>query len=246
MAEAALDTGLPVEVRLQTPVRIYPGDRSRIAANIRQTADAPVVARTEMHVEGIGAVLDEKQPLALAGRGQGSVAIDIAPANAGVLLVTASAQTPAGRDAVAAAVEVESPYIDARKVQAGWLDQVPLALNLPALPPGGRDPHLQLSLLRGGAGLVERWSQDLHEYPHRCWEQILSRAVAAALALERGDATWPDARAVVQEALDNAAVFQSNSGGFSYFAEALDDESWSDRPQPTFPLTAYTVRAFVC
>src|SRR5690606_3071296 len=37
MAEATLETGLPLEVRLQAPVRIYPGDAARLAANVRQT-----------------------------------------------------------------------------------------------------------------------------------------------------------------------------------------------------------------
>lgn len=244
MAEATVETGLPVEVRLQAPVRIYPGDRSRLAANARQINDASVQAQTEMHVEGIGEPQESTQPLTLAARGQGSFALEIAPQVTGKLLATASAQTPAGRDAVAATVEVATPLIDARKVQAGWLGDAPLTLDLPTLPAGASDPRLQVSLLRGGAGLVERWTQDLRDYPHRCWEQILSRGVAAALALERGDPTWPDAQSVVDEALDNAAVFQGQEGDFRYFAEEPEYREFGPEPQPQIALTAYTLRAF--
>jgi len=194
-----------------------------------------------LHAAGIGAAIEKTQSLALAARGQGSVAMEIAPDQTGSLLVTASAETHAGRDGVAAPVEVASPLIDARKVQAGWLGEMPLTLDLPELPSTASNAQLHLSLLRGGAGLVERWTHDLRDYPHRCWEQILSRGVAAALALERDDTGWPDAKAVVQEALDNAAVFQGSQGGFSYFAEAEDGDGSS--PQAYVPLTAYTVRA---
>lgn len=244
MTEATLEVGLPVEVRVQTPVRIYPGDRARLAANVRQTGDAPAQASATLDIAGIGPASGHAQTLALAPGGQASIAMDIAPQDTGTLIVTASAQTTEGHDAVAAPVEVASPLIAAHKVQAGWLGDTAIELPLPTLPPGARDAQLQVSLLRGDAGLVQQWTHDLRDYPHRCWEQILSRAVAAALALERGDAGWPDAKAVVQEAVDNAAVFQDSGGGFVYFAESSENLDYSDRPRTHVPLTAYSVRAF--
>jgi uncharacterized protein YfaS (alpha-2-macroglobulin family) len=250
MAQATLDTGLPVEVRLQTPVRIYPGDRSRLAANVRQTGDAAVDAQAELRVDGIGAPQAHAQRLPLGARGQGSFALEIAPQDTGSLLAAAVVEIPTGRDpaardAVAAPIDVASPLIAARKVQAGWLDAEALALDLPELPAGASDAHLHVGLLRGAAGLVERWTHDLRDYPHRCWEQILSRAVAAALAIERGDTDdWPRAQTVVQEALDNAAVFQGQAGDFRYFAEEPRFHEYAPEPQPQIALTAYTVRAF--
>lgn len=220
MTEATLEVGLPVEVRLQTPVRIYPGDRSRLAANVRQTGDAAVQVQTELHAQGIGAPSQQAGVVDLAARGQDSFALELAPQNAGTLQVVASAQTPQHNDAVAATVEVATPMIAARKVQAGWLQSEALVLDIPTLPAGASAAELQVSLLRGGAGLIERWTRDLREYPHRCWEQILSRGVAAALAIERGDTKdWPDAADVVNEAIDNAPLFQDGNGEFRYFAE---------------------------
>jgi hypothetical protein len=220
MIEATLEVGLPVEVRLQTPVRIYPGDRSRLAANVRQTGDAAVQVQTELHAQGIGKPSQQAGTIDLAARGQDSFALELAPQSAGTLQVVASAQTPQDNDAVAATVEVATPMIAARKVQAGWLQSQALVLDIPALPAGASAAELQVSLLRGGAGLIERWTRDLREYPHRCWEQILSRGVAAALAIERGDTKdWPDAANVVNEAIENAPLFQDGNGEFRYFAE---------------------------
>lgn len=243
MTEATLEVGLPVEVRLQSPVRIYPGDRSRLAANVHQTADAAMPAQTALQTQGIGASAQQTSTIALAARGQDSFALEIAPQSTGTLQVIASAQTAQGSDAVTASVEVATPMIAARKVQAGWLQDQTLALDLPTLPAGASDARLHVSLLRGGAGLIERWTHDLREYPHRCWEQILSRGVAAALAIDRGETKdWPDAAKVVRETIDNAAVFQQGNGDFRYFAETspLGPDS---QPQYQVALTAYSVRA---
>ncbi len=244
LAEATLDAGLPLEVRLQAPVRLYPGDASRLAANVRQSGEGAIEAQVAMTVEGIGAPMRHLQPLALGARGQASFAFDVAPRETGSLRAVASAQAASNADAVGSVIEVASPLIAASKVQAGWLGDAPLALQLPVPPAGARDPTLSVALLHGTAGLVDRWTRDLHAYPHRCWEQILSRALAAALALERGDAdAWPDARASVDEALDNAAVFQDGDGLFRYFADSLDDDDGLRGGQQV-ALTAYTLRAF--
>ena len=89
-------------------------------------------------------------------------------------------------------------------------------------------------------GLSRRWVTFLRDYPHRCWEQILSRAIGAAVAHRLGidQRLWPDADAAVKEALDNAAVFQDSSGAFRYFNAGYGQNAW-----PTSPLlTAYTLR----
>lgn len=245
--DAALEVGLPVEARLQVPVRLYPGDRARLAAHLRQSGDdpLPVQARIALRGEGIAQADAGEHALTLPARGQAGIATTIQPSAVGSVQVVASVEAATGQDAIAAPIEVASPLVDARRVQAGWLDDEPIALKMPALPADARDPRLAVEVSRGGAGLVERWTRDLHAYPHRCWEQILSRAVGAALTIERGDtAGWPDAAAVVQEALDNAAVFQDEEGGMHYFAdEAGMDEGGFDTGGQV-ALTAYTLQAF--
>ena len=243
MAEATLETGLPLEVRLQAPVRIYPGDASRVAANLRQTGDAELRVEGRMLADGMEPPASTVESMLLPPRGQAAFALDLEPTETGRLTVTASAEGGGERDVVAAVVEVASPLIEARRLQAGWLQAGGAALDVPTLPPGAGDARLQLRLHRGVDALVTPWTHDLREYPHRCWEQVLSRAVAAALAIERDDvADWPDARAVVQEALDNAAVFQDAEGGFSFFA-GTPAHGHGDRVSRV-TLAAYTVRVF--
>ncbi|WP_157499766.1 alpha-2-macroglobulin family protein [Lysobacter sp. Root983] len=247
MSEATLEVGLPLEVRLQTPTRLYPGDRARLAANARQSGERAIDVRTVLQTEGSAATRSEGK-LELAPRGQTGYSSELLADAVGSMLATAAVEAGADRDAVAAPIEVASPYIAARRRQAGWLGEGIMTLALPALPASALDPTLQLSLQRGSGALVDRWTADLRDYPHRCWEQILSRAVAAALALQRdGGAQWPGAKAAVREALDNAAVFQRDDGGFRYFTDDGNDYGLDfqrdPREQPQIALTAYTAEA---
>lgn len=248
LSEATLEVGLPLEVRLQAPARLYPGDRSRLAANVRQIGETPLVVRTVLQTEGGGAATSTQRDLSLAARGQSGYASEFAPRAVGSVLASAAVEAGDAHDAVAARIEVTSPTIAAQRLQAGWLGESELVLPLPRLPDGASAPRLSVSLQRGAGALIERWSADLRDYPHRCWEQILSRAVAAALAIERdGAAQWPDAEAAVREALDNAAVFQDSGGGFRYFGQDYNqygadfDNDPSDAPQVA--LTAYSADA---
>ncbi|HKN78909.1 MAG TPA: alpha-2-macroglobulin family protein, partial [Lysobacter sp.] len=240
-AEATLEAGLPVEARLQAPVRVYPGDRTRVAANVRHTAEQATQAAATLRVQDGRDARTHEAVLALDPRGQASFGVSLAPTRPGALLLTAAAATDAGRDAIAATVEVASPTIPAQKSQAGWIGTSPLSLTLPALPEGARDARLEVSVWRGNTALLQTWTKDLRDYPHRCWEQMLSRAIGAALALERNDPAWTDAKAVVQEALDNAAVFQQGDGGMQFFAQppAFERDSESN-----IALSAYTADAF--
>ena len=244
MAEATLDVGLPLEVRLQTPVRIYPGDRAQLVANVRQSGDTPARAEAMLQVEALSAETQTRVPL--AARGQGALSLAIAPTDrdgaTGVLTAVAAARIGADADAVAQPIELASPMLEARKVQSGWLGAATLDLGASPLPAGAADARLSVSLLPGADALVHGWIDDLHRYPHRCWEQILSRAVAAAVALQRGESErFPDAQAAIGEALENAAVFQGEQGDFRFFADARDS-AYGDNGAHA-PLTAYSARA---
>ncbi len=251
MAEATFEVGLPLEVRLQTPVRVYPGDRADLVANVRQSGDRVADVDATLQVETLG--VDATRMLALAPRGQTTLPLRIAPADIDLreqtdgasrtLTAVAAARSGEDSDAVSALIELASPTIEARKVQAGWLGATPLRLDAPALPRSASDIALRVSLLPGADALVHQWIDDLHAYPHRCWEQILSRGVAAAIAIERGDGDrWPDAKAAVQEVVENIAVFQGENGAFRYFADGEDPGRY-DEEKAQHALTAYSVRA---
>ncbi len=249
MVEAVLEAGLPVEARLQAPVRVYPGDRAELVANARHTGDQAAQAETILQVAALDA--EALARIALAPRGDGAMRLTIAPKDTSndaaateniMLSAVAAVRVGTHTDAVAQAIELASPTIETRKVQAGWLGASTLDLGAPSLPTGARDLQLSVSLLPGADALMHDWIGDLHRYPHRCWEQILSRAVAAAIALERGDdERFPDAKAAIDEALSNVAVFQGEQGDFRYFADSVQD-AYEDHAANT-PLTAYSVRA---
>lgn len=251
MAEATFEVGLPLEVRLQTPVRVYPGDRADLVANVRQSGDRAADVDATLQVETLR--VDAIRTLALAPRGQATLPLRIAPGDVDLrestdgasrtLTAMAAARSGEHGDAVSASIELASPTIEARKVQAGWLGATPLRLDAPTLPRSAGDVALRVSLLPGADALVHQWIDDLHAYPHRCWEQILSRGVAAAIAIERGDGDrWPDAKAAVQEVIENIAVFQGENGAFRYFADG-EDPGRNDEAQAQHALTAYSVRA---
>lgn len=239
--EATFDVGQPLEVRLQAPVRVYPDDRAVLVANVRHEGDAATVDAS-LQVDALGAANDAPLPLAKAG--QGAIALAIAPGEADgaprTLQAVAAARAGVHADATAQAIELASPAIETHRVQTGWLGHAPLRLAPLALPAGATDPRLRITLLPGADALAHGWIDALHDYPHRCWEQMLSRAVGAAIALERGEGDrFPDAQATIDDALRNAPVFQNPDGSFRYFADAFDDGGRSTH----VTLTAWSVRA---
>ena len=239
--EATFEVGQPVEVRLQAPVRVYPDDRAVLVANVRHEG-AAATADAVLRVDALGAA--NQRPLPLAANGQDALSLAIAPTDRdrvpGTLAAVAAARTDAGVDATAQAIELASPTIDGHRTQAGWLGASPLRLAPPALPAGATDVRLRVALLPGGDALAHGWIDALERYPHRCWEQTLSRAVAAAIALERGEGErFPEAQATIDDALRNAPVFQNEDGSFRYFADSED----RDEHLAQVPLTAWSVRA---
>ncbi len=116
-----------------------------------------------------------------------------------------------------------------------------LNVPLPTLPEGALSPVLDVQLHRGLTGWQQGWLHDLRDYPNRCWEQTLSRAIGAALAIaSHQTGTWPDAKDVVVHALTVAPMFQDDDGSFRYFIKTGRDWHGSGNPS----LSAYTLRGF--
>lgn len=240
MSEASIEVGLPLEVRVQAPTRVYPGDSTWIATSVRRDGSAAGPVQARLQAEGAGLQQDARQTLSLAAGAQAAAMTRLQPRLPGSVQLIGSAHAAGAQDALRTFMQVASPQIDGRRMQAGWLPADPLSLALPALPAGASAPTLTVSLQRGGDALLQQWTEALQHYPHRCWEQILSRAVAAALARQRGASGWDDAGATIDEALRNVGVFQDGSGAFHYFAEhGAATRGIAD----TLPLTAYSLRA---
>jgi uncharacterized protein YfaS (alpha-2-macroglobulin family) len=148
-----------------------------------------------------------------------SSGLTLQPSTTGTIDLVAQAGTAGGRDATEQQVIVADTQASEGLTQAGWLTSTPLSLALPRLATGAHDPQLTVKLGRVDALLSAAWTISLRDYVHRCWEQTLSRAVGASLALKnaRDAAAWPDADAEVHAAFEAAPGFVDRNGLFGYF-----------------------------
>lgn len=242
LTQVTVETALPVELRAGAPVRLFVGDSATASISARNHGDRPAALALAVQADGAGVTLAQQLRKTVVGNGEMSQRIAFAPDVAGDVQIRAQAGKAGSGDALVTAVSVLAPTGEAQITQAGWIDADVLDLPLPTLPRGAVSPVLDVQVHRGFGGWQQGWLRDLREYPNRCWEQTLSRAVGAALAIDSGqDKTlWPDAKTVVDDALIVAPMFQDDDGNFRYFATTNGD--WRSTANPA--LSAYTLRAF--
>ncbi|HEY2346010.1 MAG TPA: alpha-2-macroglobulin family protein [Xanthomonadaceae bacterium] len=240
--QATVETSLPVELRIGAPGRLYVGDRSGADVSARNHGEQAATVSLQVHADGAGVSVDANANGSVQGNAELSKSIALAPTTAGDIAIVARAAKNGGGDATASTIPVLSTMGSERVSQTGWIDAAALNLPLPVLPEGASALRLDVKVDRGLGSWSDGWLRDLRDYPHRCWEQTLSRAIGAALAVESGgDATqWPDAKTVVQDAIAVAPMFQSDDGLFQYFTGSND----ASRHAGNAALSAYTLRGF--
>jgi uncharacterized protein YfaS (alpha-2-macroglobulin family) len=238
--EATFTAELAIETRLNAPRRVFAGDTASVNASARNRGEGSQQVRLELTGEGAGADFAAAIERPLAANALLTLRATATPGRSGRLESTASASAAIGRDAVLRATEVAAAEIRERRVQAALLGDDPLTFELPPLPETARAAQLQLQIGRIDSALAAHWTAQLRDYPHRCWEQTLSRGLAAALAMadpERS-ALWPEAAADLREALDDAVGFVADDGLYQFFSSAHDDRDGH------LLLSAYTLQAF--
>ncbi|MBS0194624.1 MAG: hypothetical protein JSR34_10285 [Proteobacteria bacterium] len=242
LRQATAETALPVELRAGTPARLFVGDHATASVSARNHGNTPARIGLRVQADGAGVKDARGRQDRVAGNAEISQPIALTPTLPGDVQILARADKPGGGDALAAGVPVESTLGASQVVQAGWLDADALNLPLPTLPVGAMSPVLEVQVHRGLSGWQQGWLRDLRDYPNRCWEQTLSRAVGAALAIDSGQdkALWLDAKQVVRDAMTVAPMFQDEEGGFRYFIASYGD--WRGPASPA--LSAYTLRSF--
>lgn len=241
LSEATVETSLPIEVRSDAPTRVFPGDRATVRASVRaHGSDARIEA--QLQAKGAGVDTSAHWTRSLASNTEQSISLLANPSTVGAIAVEARARGKSAKDGVGALIEVASPTIHERLPVAGWLPTEGVRLKLPDLPPDASSPRISIEASRGLGAEARAWADGLRDYPHRCWEQTLSRAVGAAAAIRLGFAAsdWPDADNLVAEALRSAGQFQDDQGEFHFFA----GEYGRDITPPSVMLTAYTVQGF--
>lgn len=239
LSEATVEATLPLEVRTEVPTRLFPGDHSRISASVRAQGEGTLV-KASLQAEGAGVTRSTSWQGAIAENAQQSVSLLASPTQVGEIVVNTRANSKRGADGVAASVEIAPTLMHQRIPVAGWLTPAGVDLRIPELPSGAVHPTLSVEASRGLTAIASPWIDGLREYPHRCWEQTLSRAIGAAASVRLGlaDANWPDVPQAIDEALRAAGQFQDREGFFHFFAD-VDGLEVSPR---SLMLTAYSVQ----
>jgi uncharacterized protein YfaS (alpha-2-macroglobulin family) len=241
MGQETFEAMLPLEIRTGLPQRVYQGDRGSGTVLARNNSEQDAAVALTVETEGAGADTRVSATGDVAPQASLARRVPLVPDAEGRIALLAKAETGSSSDALSTVVDVRSRMGNVSIAQAGWLEDGPLALSRPDLPRGAMNPLLSVTVARGTDLLRDSWLRDLREYPHRSWEQTLSRSLGAAIALESPDsaAAWPDARQVLADALRDAPSFRDELGRFRFFADAQDDLGGFD---PV--LSAYTLRGF--
>ncbi|MBS0218798.1 MAG: hypothetical protein JSR63_11580 [Proteobacteria bacterium] len=241
LTQATVETALPVELRAGLPSRVFVGDAASGSVSARNHGSAAATLALQVSAQGAGVAQRRERRVGVAGNAEVSQTIALAPTRSGDIAVQATATRQGAADGLASAVPVLTRDGDAQTVQAGWLDASTIDLPLPQLPTGAHDATLDVQVDRGLDGWQDGWIADLRDYPMRCWEQTLSRALGAALAIaaHKDGTLWPKAADEVRDALRVAPMFLDD-GQFHYFPSS--NGGWQTPGSPA--LSAYTLRAF--
>jgi len=207
---------------------------------VRNHAAISQLVNTQFDINGAGIVAKQSWQGAVAANAQHTATLAAHPLAAGQLDIDARASAANGADGISAAVEVASPSVRGKVSVAGWLSSDAVRLKMPALPAGATQPRLHVDVARGALALAKGWTNYLHDYPHRCWEQMLSRAVGVAAARKLGLSSSPQADDAIAEVLASAHEFQAWNSEFYFFA-GMTNANGAD---PSLYLTAYSAKVF--
>ncbi len=241
LTQATFDTNLPIEVRAGLPTRLYVGDRSSVQVSARNQSDAESAMTINTAVSGAGVALNKSEKAVVKPYVAVEQYLSFTTTMAGDLDVLSVADSEKETDGLSSGAMVQSRYGNEEIVQSGWLDLNQINLTIPGLPDTAIESKIDLQVTRGFDAWTDGWLKDLQEYPHRCWEQTLSRAIGAAYAQAYdGESNWSDRKITINDALQAASSFQDDDGYFRYFQNQTRDSN----SEPNLVLSAYTLKGF--
>ena len=249
MSQARVAVSLPLEIRALTPNVARPGDDFSAGASVLnrtpETVDAVVSMRAEGAVEK--SVVSTRR-VALAPFERKAVFFDSVTAKLnpreekGEVVLTLTANGAKAVDGVRQTVPVLAMTEMQTAAEYGVSDggdvKIPVSVPDAVKNYGGK---LSVSVSAGVLNGIAPAVRAMRDYPHPCWEQKLSRAVAAAVYAKNKSAVsseelWADADVFVRDVLKQASAYQAENGGMAYFA--------ADNARVSPYLTAYTAFAF--
>lgn len=245
LGEANIKVNRPTEIRPVMPNQLLAGDRfkagftvmnrterkRRIVINI--DANGPLKTSTPTTIE---------QTIEIAPYARELVMLPLVTGGAGEISFKASAGDASDRDAIAHTLSVKRRRSLESAANYGSTTQDSISEPF-QIPNGIFDDvgTIGATLSPSVIGNIDGAFEYLKSYPHRCWEQRLSKAVAASSYLELeeyvGDSLgWPSSREDIAHALQSAANFQAPNGGMAYW--------FANNQTASAYLSAYTAMAF--
>jgi uncharacterized protein YfaS (alpha-2-macroglobulin family) len=216
------------ELRPVMPNQLTVGDRFTAGFSVLNRSDKTRTIDVDLEARGpIAAtnspVVKSHQTVTLAPFKRDTVWLPLATVADGRLTVTAVASDRFDKDALAhtlmihqrVSLDVAASY---GTTLASGVDE-PLLYPAEMMPGVGAVSVLLTSTVLGNLDGALRFVRD---YPYLCWEQRLTKAMLAANYLRlrdylAADLKWPEADALPQAMLDEAAGFQAPNGGMGFW-----------------------------
>lgn len=240
LGEASVAVTRPTELRALLPERLQRGDVLDARFSLMNRADKARTLEVKLAARG-AAQAERRLGLTLQPFERRVLTLPLSLTAAGTVTLIAEAGDAQDRDALQQSLQVRErpPTLTAASFAA--LDAGD-SLNVPLrVPDTALAASLRVDFTTSLLGSLDGAFRYFADYPYLCWEQRLSKAVMAAHFLKLqprlADAPdWPQAAALPQATLDDAAGFQAPNGGMSFFQPRDEYHSpW---------LSAYTALAF--
>ncbi len=234
----------PTELRPVMPNQLTRGDRFNAGFSVMNRTNKRRNLNLELRASGsaIGQPQEQLSTLTLDPFERRTVFMPIVTEATGELAFYASAGDRKDKDAIEHHLNIEPRYV--LQSQATYGTSVAEIINEPfAFPKGvvAGEGGVSVTFSPSVIGNITGAFEYLRDYPYACWEQRMSKAVAAAQyqdlqAYTPKDFSWPESDTLAQKTLEQAVQFQAPNGGMTY---------WVNRNDFVSPyLSAYTAMAF--
>jgi uncharacterized protein YfaS (alpha-2-macroglobulin family) len=221
-SEATFLTNRSTEIRAVMPNQLLRGDQFQAGFNIMNRTDKRRQITVDIQVTGSD-VTHKHTLLTLQPHQRKTLYIPIEAKKAGSLIFDVTAHDALDTDhikhtlSVAKRSSLETMAHFSSMTQAAHSEVIKIPSNI--IPDVGK---VSVVLSPSVIANIDGAFKYLKEYPYRCWEQRLSRAVAASLYLSlhdyiADDFKWNEAQKLITTMRDDAINFQAPNGGMAFY-----------------------------
>nr|WP_321268373.1 MG2 domain-containing protein [uncultured Sulfurimonas sp.] len=234
----------PTEMRPIMPNQLLEGDSFKAGFSVMNRTSKKRDIKVEVKVSGALALEIKKEfTLSLEAYERKSVYMDVKTQGFGELIFKASARDSLDADSLEHKIVVnKSRSLETSAFYGSSQNSyVEKAIHIP------KDIYtdvgsIKFALSPSIVGNLGGAFAYLREYPFSCWEQVLSKSLAASKSIElneylNDDEKYPDAKSYIEKTMQSASNFQAPNGGMSF---------WKSSNEYVSPyLSAYTALGFV-